>query len=141
MNVMKGPLKVGAAILMFVVGVLGITGCASDKVPKDVKENSKTPPESLKIAKTVTVVGCVRVQGKQEIPYDRKLTVSEVILRAGGYSTYANMRKVAVHRIEADEKKIFTVDVYSVLKEGKMENDMELQADDMVIVPEKWVSE
>jgi polysaccharide export outer membrane protein len=98
------------------------------------------PPATAK-AKQVVVVGQVRSQGVQEMPYGEKYMVSRAILKAGGFSAFANGRKVQITR-KAEGKKTerIVVDVLSILKEGKVENDVELQPDDMVIVPEKFVN-
>lgn len=91
--------------------------------------------------KTITVVGQVKAQGPQQLPIDEKLTLSRAILQAGGFAAFANGRKVAIHRKGASgAKEIITADVLSVLKDGKTENDVDLQPDDMVIVPEKWIN-
>jgi polysaccharide biosynthesis/export protein len=91
--------------------------------------------------KTITVVGQVKAQGSQTLPIDEKLTLSKAILQAGGFAAFANGRKVAVHRKGSNgTKEIITADVLSVLKDGKTENDVDLQPDDMIIVPEKWIN-
>ena len=46
----------------------------------------------------VYLVGPVRVPGPQEIPSDEILTLSKVILRAGGFNDYADKHKVRVTR-------------------------------------------
>lgn len=93
--------------------------------------------------KTITVVGQVKAQGPQVLPIDEKLTLSRAILQAGGFAAFANGKKVAVHRKSANgakDKEIITADILAVLKDGKTECDVDLQPDDMVIVPEKWIN-
>ncbi len=86
----------------------------------------------------VTVVGQVKIQGLQDMPVGEKYTLSQAILKAGGLASFANGKKVQVIRKTADGKsEKLIVDVLSILKDGKVENDIELQPDDMVIVPEK----
>jgi polysaccharide biosynthesis/export protein len=92
-------------------------------------------------ARQVYVVGQVRLQGSQEMPVGEKYTVSRAILKAGGFGSFANGKKVQVVRKTPDGKgEKITVDVLSVLKDGRVENDIELKPDDMVIVPEKLVN-
>lgn len=89
----------------------------------------------------IYVVGQVRTQGQQDFPVDEKYTVSRAILRAGGLASFANGKKVQVIRKSADGKEERkTVNVIAVLKDGKMEEDLELKPDDMVIVPEKLIN-
>ena len=64
--------------------------------------------------------------------------LSQAIIQAGGFAQFADKGKVAVHRKDASGKKVILyVDVGSILKDGKTENDIELQPDDMVIVGER----
>lgn len=89
----------------------------------------------------ISVVGQVRSQGVQDMPRDEKYMLSRAIIKAGGFSSFANGRKVQVVRKDAEGKSVkLTADVLSVLKDGKMENDVELLPDDMVIVPEKLIN-
>lgn len=88
----------------------------------------------------VYVMGQVGAQGPQEIPADEKYTVSQAILRAGGFAQYANKRKVKhIHRDAqgaATETKI--VDLVEIMERGKTEKDPIVEPEDVIIVPEKW---
>jgi polysaccharide export outer membrane protein len=89
----------------------------------------------------IYVTGQVGVQGAQEIPENETYTVSKAILRAGGLAPFANGRKVRVVRKGQDKKEEqITVDILSILEDGKVENDVELQPDDLIIVPEKLIN-
>ena len=89
----------------------------------------------------VVVVGQVKTLGAQDMPFGEKYMLSRAILKAGGLASFANGKKVQVIRKTADGKgEKIVVDVLSILKEGKLENDIELQADDMIIVPEKLIN-
>jgi polysaccharide export outer membrane protein len=89
-------------------------------------------------SRQIFVVGQVRAQGAQEMPREEPYMLSRAIIRAGGFSSFANGRKVQIVRKNAEGKTDRIVaDVLAVLKDGKMELDVELQLDDMVIVPEK----
>ncbi len=91
--------------------------------------------------KQVFVVGQVRLQGAQELPSDAKYTVSQAIVKAGGFGSFANGKRVQLIRKTPDGKgEKITVDVQSVFKDGNVENDVELKPDDMIIVPEKLVN-
>lgn len=88
----------------------------------------------------VIVVGQVKSPGIQEIPPDEKFTVSLAIVRAGGFSSFAQDRKVqVVRRGEEGLVEKIEVDVRSILLEGKLDNDFELKPDDLIIVPEKLI--
>lgn len=88
-------------------------------------------------SKQVLVVGQVRMQGVQEIPGGERYTVSRAVRKAGGLTALANGRIVQIARKVDGRTEKITTDVLAILQEGKFENDLELQDDDMVIVPEK----
>jgi polysaccharide biosynthesis/export protein len=89
----------------------------------------------------IYVTGQVPTQGAQEVPYNETYTVSKAILRAGGLAPFANGRKVRVVRKGQDKKEEqITVDVLSILEDGQVQNDIELQPDDLIIVPEKLIN-
>jgi len=88
--------------------------------------------------KQVVITGAVRVPGAQDMPVGEKCMLSRVILRAGGFSSFANERKVRIIRKGEKEKpQEIIADVQAVLQDGKLDADVELQADDLVIVKEK----
>src|SRR6478672_2486226 len=85
----------------------------------------------------VYVYGNVKGQGPQEIPADETYTVSKAIIRAGGFSDFANKRKVRVTRKDG---KNFTVDLKRVIEEGHVDEDLVLQPDDQIQVPQRLVN-
>ncbi|MGV3531020.1 MAG: polysaccharide biosynthesis/export family protein [Chthoniobacteraceae bacterium] len=85
--------------------------------------------------------GQIKTQGFIEIPPEETLTVSRAILRAGGFSDFANKRKVKVLRKTGNGKqKAFVVDVLQILEKGTVSNDMALEPDDLVMVPERLIN-
>lgn len=90
----------------------------------------------------VYLVGAVRMPGPQDIPSDEVFTVSKAVLRAGGFTDYADKHDVKVTRKDsahgaADQS--FTVDVGEVLEKGKINNDLTLEPGDLIYVPERLV--
>src|SRR3954471_1886642 len=85
----------------------------------------------------VYVYGNVKGQGPQEIPADETYTVSKAIIRAGGFGDFANKRKVRVTRKDG---KNFTVDLKRVIEEGHVDEDLVLQPDDQIQVPQRAVN-
>jgi protein involved in polysaccharide export with SLBB domain len=90
----------------------------------------------------VYLVGPVRVPGAQDIPRDEVLTLSKAIMRAGGFSDFADRHNVKVTRKsgpgEADNK-TFVVDVAQILDKGKTDRDLPLEPGDLVIIPERLI--
>jgi polysaccharide biosynthesis/export protein len=88
----------------------------------------------------IYISGPVHAPGMQEIPSDEVLTLSKAILRAGGFSDYADRHKVEVRRKAATpggRDQVFTVDVAQILEKGKSDSDLPLEAGDLVYVPER----
>jgi polysaccharide export outer membrane protein len=85
----------------------------------------------------IYVYGSVKGQGPQEIPADESYTVSKAIIRAGGFGDFANKRKVKLTRKTGQE---FTVDLKRVIEEGKTDEDVELQPDDQIYVPQRLIN-
>lgn len=88
----------------------------------------------------VYLTGAVRIPGPQKIPNDGPFTLSQAIMRAGGFTDFADERDVRVTRsIPKEGDKTFTVNVQKVLQQGKLNSDMKLDPGDLIYVPEKLV--
>jgi protein involved in polysaccharide export with SLBB domain len=85
----------------------------------------------------IYVYGAVKQQGPQEIPPDEAYTVSKAIIRAGGFGDFANKRKVKLTRKNGQES---MVDLKRVIEEGKTDEDIELQPDDQIYVPQRLIN-
>lgn len=90
----------------------------------------------------VYLVGPVRVPGAQDIPSDEVLTLSKAIMRAGGFSDFADRHNVKVTRKAgpgAADTKTFVVDVALILEKGKIDRDLPLEPGDLVLIPERLI--
>jgi polysaccharide export outer membrane protein len=85
----------------------------------------------------IYVYGSVKGQGPQEIPADESYTVSKAIIRAGGFGDFANKRKVKLTRKGGQD---FVVDLKRVIEEGHSEEDVVLQPDDQIYVPQRLIN-
>jgi polysaccharide export outer membrane protein len=85
----------------------------------------------------VYVYGSVKGQGPQEIPADESYTVSKAIIRAGGFGDFANKRKVKVTRKGGQD---FVVDLKRVIEEGHSDEDLVVQPDDQIYVPQRLIN-
>ncbi len=91
----------------------------------------------------VYVVGQVRVTGAIEIPTNETFTLSKAILIAGGFTDFADKKKVRLTRRRAKDSPAVpsqTVDVQEILEQGRTEKDPELEPDDLVFVPARWLN-
>jgi len=85
----------------------------------------------------IYVYGSVKNQGPQEIPADESYTVSKAVIRAGGFGDFANKRKVKLTRKGGQD---FVVDLKRVIEEGRSEEDVVLQPDDQIYVPQRLIN-
>jgi protein involved in polysaccharide export with SLBB domain len=82
----------------------------------------------------VTISGEVRSVGSLDLNAGEKLTVSQAILRAGGFGTYAKQDKVQVTRTENGVTRQFYVNVKEVLNKGNVGKDTEVRDGDRIHV-------
>jgi polysaccharide export outer membrane protein len=85
----------------------------------------------------IYVYGSVRGQGPQEIPPDESYTVSKAVIRAGGFGDFANKRKVKLTRKNGQD---FTIDLKRVIEEGHTDEDIVLQPDDQIYIPQRLIN-
>ncbi|MGO8764086.1 MAG: polysaccharide biosynthesis/export family protein [Limisphaerales bacterium] len=85
----------------------------------------------------IYLVGAVRAPGPLEMPRDETLTVSKAVLRAGGFTDFADGKKVRVTRREDGTNEVFSVNVAQVLDKGRVEEDQPVESGDLIFVPEK----
>lgn len=85
----------------------------------------------------VTVLGRVKSPGRIAIPATRDLTVSGAIQKAGGFQSSARSDAILVTRRSArGETTTRPVNLNAVGAGGRVEDDLLLQAEDVVFVPE-----
>ncbi len=85
----------------------------------------------------VYVIGSVKGPGPQEIPPDEEYTVSKAVIRAGGFGDFANKRKVKLTRKNGQE---VIVDLKRVIEEGRTDEDVVLQPDDRIFIPQRLIN-
>lgn len=88
----------------------------------------------------IYIDGYVRAPGPQDIPSDEVFTLSKAILRAGGFTEFADKKKVRVVRKGSTNSVAIPpqfIDVGAILDGGKTEQDVRLDDGDYVIVPSR----
>jgi polysaccharide export outer membrane protein len=103
-----------------------------------------TPEEQA--PRLVSVQGYVKSAGQFSLPIETATTLLEIIVKAGGFQDTAAGTRVKVTRMLPDGKQsVFDVDVDDVMK-GKTKDkekvqaaNMELQAGDIIYVPERII--
>jgi protein involved in polysaccharide export with SLBB domain len=112
----------------------GAADAAGDQAPSALSaghDQGAKPTSTPYNNKLISVYGFVRKQGA--IQPAEGLTVSRAIEIAGGFTEFANRRKVYVTRPK--DNRSFTVDVDAVLRKRPEAQDPLLQAGDQVYVP------
>ncbi|PWU19378.1 MAG: hypothetical protein C5B50_06670 [Verrucomicrobia bacterium] len=87
----------------------------------------------------VYVTGQVRNSGGYDIPAGDTLTVSRAILNAGGFSDFSDKRNVRLIRKTAAGEQTRTINVQEIWTKGKLNDDVLVQAGDLIVVPERLV--
>ena len=87
------------------------------------------------------ITGMVNSPGPQEIPTYETLTVSKAILRAGGFSNFANQRKVKLTRAgPGGQTDTQIIDVKEIIERGRLDLDVEIRPNDFIVVPERLIN-
>jgi polysaccharide export outer membrane protein len=81
----------------------------------------------------IYVLGQVTRAGAYPLVPD--MTVMQALSIAGGFTPYANMKKINVMRKENGADKIFAVNYKEVVKGRKAEQNIHLKAGDTIVVP------
>jgi protein involved in polysaccharide export with SLBB domain len=74
---------------------------------------------------------------------NESLTAGKAILRAGGFADFANKKRVKVVRgagADGTGKATFELNMIEILEKGRIEQDVILQPDDLIIVPSRLIS-
>jgi polysaccharide biosynthesis/export protein len=90
----------------------------------------------------VYVAGYVQRPGPQEIPGGETWTVSKAIMRTGGFTEYADKKRVRVVRSggKGVPGKSFTVNVNEIWVKGRTDLDMAVEPEDLIYVPPRAVN-
>jgi polysaccharide export outer membrane protein len=91
----------------------------------------------------VYLAGQVRASGAVEIPNDEVFTLSKAILRVGGFTEYADEKRVKVTRRAgptSNETKTFIINVSDILEKGKVETDINVEPGDLIFVPTRAIN-
>ncbi|MCC5835580.1 MAG: SLBB domain-containing protein [Opitutales bacterium] len=97
-------------------------------------------PESAQAGGNYYITGAVSSPGEFKMPADgADVTLSQAILRAGGFAQFANQSDVIVIRQDPEnpgEQIRLRVNVKAILEEGRRSEDINLKADDIIRVRE-----
>lgn len=80
--------------------------------------------------------GFVAKQGKYDLPSNEDISISQAILRAGGFAQFANKEKVKIIRKTPRGNKTVLVNVDGIMRRGDLDKDVYIRKDDVIIVEE-----
>lgn len=82
----------------------------------------------------------MRNRGGYEIRAGETLTVSRAILNAGGFSDFSDKKNVHLVRKEGTGQQTFKVNVLNVWEKGRLEEDLVVRPDDLIVVPARSIN-
>lgn len=112
---------------------------AIDLKNQDMNPNSRIRTSGYDID-FFTVYGQVLRQGKYELPTDEDITISQAILRAGGFAQFAHASRVKLVRKTPQGNKTVIVDLEQIMRKGNLDIDIYIRNNDVIIVDEKKVN-
>jgi protein involved in polysaccharide export with SLBB domain len=99
-----------------------------------------------KVTKVDRVIGRVLIMGEVHSPqsvdilFGRALTLSEAILRAGGFTDSADKKRVKIVRNDGrGSTSVIEVNIAEVMDKGKTEKDIAVEPNDYIIVPTRSI--
>ncbi len=87
-----------------------------------------------------TVFGQVQRQGKYELSPEEDLSISQALLRAGGPTAFGKTKKVHVVRKTPKGNRTINVNCDDIMKRGKLDKDIPIRPNDVIIVDEKLLN-
>jgi polysaccharide export outer membrane protein len=90
----------------------------------------------------VYLAGQVRTTGPQEIPAGETWTVSRAIMGAGGFTDYADKKKVRLVRAgrKGTPGNSIIVNVADIWEKGQTEKDLSVEPEDLIFVPGRAIN-
>lgn len=88
----------------------------------------------------IYLTGEVARPGTIEMRANESLTLTQAILQSGGFSDFANRRKVKLVRKTASNSEVKIVDVSVIVDKGRTDLDVPLKPGDVIVVPERFLN-
>lgn len=84
----------------------------------------------------------IRVIGEaakpQAINYNQNMTLLDVMIKVGGLTEFANGNGAVLVRIENGQQKQYDIFIDDLLKDGKINANVDMLPGDIIIIPEAW---
>jgi protein involved in polysaccharide export with SLBB domain len=86
----------------------------------------------------IYLTGEIARPGPLELRANESLTLAQAILESGGFSDFANKRKVKLVRASAPKTEIKVIDVAAIVTQGRADLDVALKPGDVIVVPARF---
>ena len=99
-------------------------------------------PKSESAGGQIYVLGAVNAPGLFDITAEREFTISKAILRAGGFTRFADKRRVKLIRADKslpENQRTLTINVADILERGRRELDVVVKPEDIIRVEERTI--
>jgi protein involved in polysaccharide export with SLBB domain len=144
---LSGEFKVSSegVILYSLLGRITVTGLSSatieksltERLAKDYLVNPKVYVQvRSSITRRVIIFGEVKSPGVYELPVGERCTLLQVIAKAGGLTDLAATDRVRIVRRSSGAEKLIKVSVSDLLRGHADSQDVELQPNDVVTIPQ-----
>ncbi len=84
----------------------------------------------------------IRVLGEAaeplSVPYDKHMTLLDLMIQVGGISEFANGNKTVLVRSYNGEQEIYNLRLEDLIKDGDISANLPLLPGDIIIIPEAW---
>ena len=141
------PVRPDGRISVPLLGDVRAGGRLPEEVAADIEEQLKAYVREPKVAvilvelRSHEFISRVRVTGAVRqplsIPYRQGMTVLDAVLEAGGVTEFASANRTRLYRKGDGSAQTFDIKLDSILKRGDLETNLDVQAGDIITVPER----
>lgn len=141
------PVRPDGMISMPLIGDVKAGGYSPEEVAANIEKHLGSYIRSPKVAVIVTelrshlFLSRVRVTGAVNrpisLPYRQGMTVLDAVLEAGGTNDFASPNRAKLYRKTDAGTRVFQIRLNDILTQGELKTNIELQAGDIISVPEK----
>lgn len=117
------------------------SGLARD-IEKVLAEYVRSPQVNIIVTQPLSAFSQVRIIGQvgkpQALPYREGMTVLDAVLAVGGLAPFAAGNRAKIVRTEGGKQREIKVKLEDLVNKGQMSNNVQLQAGDVLVVPESF---
>ena len=141
------PVRPDGKISVPLTGDVTAAGLAAEKLADNIARSYSqfvrnpqvtvivTNPASANYARRIRITGAVG--SPQSIPYQKGMTVLDLVLSAGGLTEFARGNSAKLYRKNGERVEIFPIYLDDILERGQLGSNYELAPSDMITIPER----